>query len=346
MINFVQKDIFSTDVEALVNTVNTVGVMGKGVALIMKEQYPLNFRLYQKACKEDRVKLGSLFVTRTEQAIGPKYIINFPTKGHWRESSRLNYISTGLDELVKVILELNIKSIAMPPLGCGNGGLDWSQVKPLIIEKLSPVADRVEVNVTVPGNYSFSRKSMKGEFKLTKSRALIYRIALRYSVLDFDITHLEIQKLAYFIQEFGQTELNLRFEKGVYGPYSSDLKHLVAHLEGDYFVGQIRFQDMAPTDPLTIQKSIESRVEDYIKKEFTRSDLELMERLSDFITGFESPSGLELLSTVHWAFMKTESGSLSEVQEFVNSWSYRKAQIFSSDQISIALERIQSYFVK
>ncbi len=318
--------------------------MGKGVALQMKERFPLNYKLYSKACKNDEVKLGSLFITSTGQAIGPKYIINFPTKGHWRESSKLNYISKGLDELRLKLIEYGIKSVAMPPLGCGNGGLNWDEVKPVILEKLGPIENQVEVFVTIPGTYSYSRKSTKSELLLTKPRALIYKMATSYSVLDFDITHLEIQKLAYFIQEFGQKELKLRFTKGMYGPYSSDLKHLVAYLEGDYFIGQIRFHDMAPTDILTIQRSVSSKVDEFIKETFSPDDLNLQQKLTDFITGFESPIGLELLSSVHWAYVNSGYGGLQEVHGYIENWNERKAKLFSFDQVSVAYNRVTDYF--
>ena len=118
--------------------------MGKGVALQFREHFPLNYQLYKKACDAGGVKLGRMFVTETGQLTGPKYIINFPTKSSWRSFSKLEYISTGLDDLVKVITDLKIKSIAIPPLGCSNGGLDWQDVRPLIVSKLAHLSAHVK----------------------------------------------------------------------------------------------------------------------------------------------------------------------------------------------------------
>jgi O-acetyl-ADP-ribose deacetylase (regulator of RNase III) len=221
MISFNNTNLLQSNAEALVNTVNTVGIMGKGVALQFKEHFPLNYKLYKKACEGGHVQLGKMFVTETGQLTGPGYIVNFPTKSDWRSYSKLSYISEGLDDLLKVIQERGIKSIAVPPLGCGNGGLDWKDVKPLIESKLSKLAHEVNIEIYEPGHHSYTKTTMGKEVpKLTKARALTVALAERYHVLGFDISHLEIQKLAYFLQELGQSDLNLRFEKGHYGPYA------------------------------------------------------------------------------------------------------------------------------
>ena len=139
MIEFKMGDIFESDAEALVNTVNCVGIMGRGIALQFKNKYPENFRAYQQACKQEIVKPGKMFVFETEQLVLPKWIINFPTKRHWRGKSRIEDIESGLIDLVNVIQEKNIHSIAIPPLGAGLGGLDWEQVRSYIENALSHV---------------------------------------------------------------------------------------------------------------------------------------------------------------------------------------------------------------
>ena len=127
------------DVDAVVNTVNTVGVMGKGIALIFKERFPSNFDAYARACKNGEIGIGRMFVTESEEFFGPKWIINFPTKRSWRARSRLEWIADGLEDLVRVIKEREIRSIAVPPLGCGNGGLDWCDVRPMVVAALEEV---------------------------------------------------------------------------------------------------------------------------------------------------------------------------------------------------------------
>jgi O-acetyl-ADP-ribose deacetylase (regulator of RNase III) len=346
MIYYKNTNLLQSEAEALVNTVNMVGIMGKGIALQFKESFALNFKLYQKACQEGILKIGKMFVTETGQLNGPKYIINFPTKTDWRANTRLEYIEEGLDDLIKVINEKNIKSIAVPPLGCGNGGLDWKDVKPLIEGKLVHLSDSVNIEVYVPGHHAYAKTTLKAKPpKLNKIRALVLALAERYNVLGFDISHLEIQKLAYFLQEFGQPDLKLRFQKGTYGPYALNLKHLLAYLEGYYFKGQIRFQDMKPTDALQLVPDYLPEVYSIIQTELTDEEKNRLQKLTSFIEGFESPFGLELLSTVHWAVKETDKeASVQRIKIYIANWSSRKNDLMTEQQIGVALQRINQFF--
>jgi O-acetyl-ADP-ribose deacetylase (regulator of RNase III) len=132
MLELKQGNLLEEDAEALVNAVNCVGVMGKGIALQFKQAFPENFQQYKKACDAKEVQPGRMFTVPTGKLFNPKYIINFPTKRHWREQSKIEYVQTGLKALVAEVQQLGITSIAIPALGCGNGGLDWLEVKPLI----------------------------------------------------------------------------------------------------------------------------------------------------------------------------------------------------------------------
>ena len=132
MIRFKTGNILTEDAEALVNTVNCVGVMGRGLALQFKKVFPDNFRAYTSACKREEVRAGRMFTFKTGQLTYPHYIINFPTKRHWRGKSRIEDIEAGLGDLVREIRERNIRSIAIPPLGSGLGGLDWANVRACI----------------------------------------------------------------------------------------------------------------------------------------------------------------------------------------------------------------------
>lgn len=345
MISFHNTNLLKSDAEALVNTVNTAGIMGKGVALQFKEHFPLNYKLYQKACEAGEVRLGKMFVTETGQLTGPRYIVNFPTKADWRSHSKLSHIAEGLDDLVRVIQEKKIKSIAVPPLGCGNGGLDWKDVKPLIVSRLSLLAPLVGIEVFEPGHHSYTKTTNNGVAKLTKARALTVALAERYNVLGFDISHLEIQKLAYFLQELGQTDLKLNYQKGHYGPYATNLKHLLAHLEGSYFKGQIRFQDMKPTDSLQLVKEHLPEVKEVIETELSTEEKSRLDRLSKLIEGFESPFGLELLATVHWANKELgRNATASSVESYIHNWSSRKKELMNRGQIEIGLQRVNQFF--
>lgn len=149
MIRYTAGDLLLADVQALVNTVNTVGIMGKGVALQFKQAFPQNFHAYEAACKCGQVQIGRMFVTETGRLDGPSWVINFPTKKDWRHPSRLEYVRAGLGDLVRLIRELGIKSIALPALGCGSGGLDWAQVKQAIEAAMAELPD-VDVVVFPP----------------------------------------------------------------------------------------------------------------------------------------------------------------------------------------------------
>ena len=344
MITYVSKNILDSEAEALVNTVNTVGIMGKGIALQFKEKFPLNFKLYQKACKNTEVRTGKMFVTETGFLTNPKYIINFPTKTDWRSNSRLEDIAEGLNDLVKVVKEKNILSIAIPALGCGNGGLDWKDVKPLIEERLKPLIEILNIEIIEPGHHSYARTTKAEAPPLTKPRAIVLALADAYRVLGFDISHLELQKLAYFMQEMGQSDLKLNYTKGAYGPYATNLKHLLVYLEGYYIKGQIRFQDMKPVDPLQLSEDKIPEVRAYLKSNLTVEETERLKRVESLINGFESPYGLELLASVLWTKKITGSSEIENVVEYIHDWSDRKRNLMYPEQIEIALQRIKSFF--
>lgn len=344
MIRYVSKNILISEAEALVNTVNTVGIMGKGIALQFKEKFPLNFKLYEKACKNNEVQIGKMFVTETGMFTNPKYIVNFPTKTNWRAHSQLNYIAEGLDDLIRVITEKNIRTITLPPLGCGNGGLDWNDVKPLMEEKLRPISEKVSIEIIEPGHHSYARTTKAEAPPLTKPRAIVLALADAYSVLGFDISHLELQKLAYFMQEMGQSDLKLNYRKGAYGPYATNLKHLLVYLEGYYIKGQIRFQDMKPVDPLQLSEDKLELVRNYLGENLSSEEHDRLKNVKALITGFESPYGLELLATVLWAKKETRSDMPQPVISYIHNWSERKRERMHPEQIEIALGRINSFF--
>jgi hypothetical protein len=179
---------------------------------------------------------------------------------------------------------------------------------------------------------------------LNKSQALILALADKYHVLGFDISHLELQKLAYFLQEFGQNDLKLNFTKGAYGPYALNLKHLLAHLEGHYFKGQIRFQDLKPTDALQLVNERMADVQRIINNDLDKEEKRRLEKVITFIEGYESPFGLELLATVHWAKKELGNDNIQVLKAFIGKWSLRKQQLITEEQIKIALSRINTFF--
>ena len=150
MIHYQNGDIFKSDVEAIVNPVNCVGIMGKGLALQFKNMFPENFKAYKKACDNKHVVIGKMFMFYNGKRNNPKFIINFPTKRHWKENSQLQDIKIGLNDLLHNLNYYNIKSIAMPALGCGLGNLDWKTVRSIIEETFKNIPNDVKVYVYRP----------------------------------------------------------------------------------------------------------------------------------------------------------------------------------------------------
>lgn len=240
MLHITEGNVLAANVEALVNTVNTVGVMGKGIALQFKRAYPENFREYSSACHRGDVEIGRMFVHETHALDNPKFVINFPTKRHWRSQSKIDDIRSGLEDLKHVIMERHISSIAVPPLGCGNGGLSWTSVKPLIEQTLDGIPG-VEVLVYAPtGTPTPDTMPVRTKRpRLTRFGAAVLLAFKRYLDLSVQtglsvepkLSMLEAQKVAYFLQ-VGGWPLRLVFTQGHYGPYAQDLDHFISSVEG------------------------------------------------------------------------------------------------------------------
>jgi O-acetyl-ADP-ribose deacetylase (regulator of RNase III) len=354
MISFTQGNLLDADVEALVNTVNTVGVMGKGVALMFKEAFPRNFKEYEAACKRNEVRVGRMFVTETGELMGPKWIINFPTKVHWRQRTKMEWITEGLKDLKSVLQEKNIRSVAVPPLGCGNGGLDWRDVRPAIEDALGSLSG-VDVIVYEPTSKYQNVAKRTGVEKLTPARALIAELVRRYWVLGIECSLLEIQKLAWFLERSIKTleigdPLDLRFEADRYGPYAYRLTHLLNALDGSYLHCEKRITDASPFDVIWFDDSRKERIALYLKSQEAREFEEALERTSALIDGFESPLGMELLATVDWLIYKRGvKPTISDVLVGLRKWpggkdaADRKARLFDARLIELALRRVAQF---
>ena len=339
MMEFKTGDIFTEDAEALVNSVNCVGVMGRGIALQFKNLYPANFKSYAAACKRDEVKPGRMFVFETGQITNPRYIVNFPTKRHWRGKSRVEDIQSGLQALVHEVKERGIRSIAIPPLGSDLGGLNWRDVRPLI-EAAMRELDDVQVIVFEPGSKpSDGRPNRSSDVpEMTAGRAALVGLMHRYlaGFLDPFVTLLEVHKLMYFLQIAGEP-LRLNYAKAHYGPYAENLRHVLREVEGHFISGYADGGD-APAKALEL---VPGAVQDAFKfLESAPDTLANFHRVTNLVEGFESPFGLELLATVHWVANETPSAGLDEVIERTYQWNERKRQ-FSERQIGIAYRRLE-----
>ncbi len=334
MIEYKTGDVLAEDVEALVNTVNCVGVMGRGIALQFKKAWPENFKAYAAACRRDEVQPGRMFVFETQELTGPRYIINFPTKRHWRGKSRIEDIEAGLEALVEEIRGRDIRSIAIPPLGAGLGGLDWAEVRTRIEEALGGVDD-VRVVVFEPGGIPARGRGYRSKKvpKMTPGRAALVGLMQRYlnGLLDPSITLLEVHKLMYLLQEAGEP-LRLRLAKGHFGPYAENLRHVLSAIEGYYVTGYGVGGD-EPDKPLEL---VPGAVRDARALLDERPETnERFERVAQLVEGFESPVGLELLATVHWVMTREGARSPDEVIRRTYEWDSRKQQ-FTERQILLA----------
>ena len=340
MIRFAQGDILKADTEALVNTVNCVGVMGRGIALQFKNTFPENFKAYAVACSRGEVQPGRMFVFDTGELTPPRFIINFPTKRHWRGKSRIEDIEAGLDALVKEIRARNIRSIAIPPLGSGLGGLDWTRVRPLIERALTDVPE-VDAMVFEPGGGPADARANRSSDvpKMTAGRAALLGLMDRYlaALMDPSISLLEVHKLMYFLQAAGEP-LRLRYVKGPFGPYAENLRHVLREIEGHLISGYADGGD-APTKQLAPVPGAVRDAESYL--EAHPATHERFDRVARLVEGFETPFGLELLTTVHWVVTKEGAQNRESILHSVYSWAPRKKQ-FTSAQIDLAVERMRS----
>lgn len=351
MIKFTQGNLLEADAEALVNTVNTVGVMGKGVALMFKEAFPENFKAYEAACKAGELKLGKMFVTERDDLLGPKWIINFPTKAHWRFPSKIEWIAEGLDDLKRVISENNIRSVALPPLGAGNGKLLWQEVRALIEVALAGLS-HVEVIVYEPTAQYRNVAKRTGVEKLTPPRALIAELVRRYSILGIACTLLEVQKLGYFLERFVEKlDLNpLAFEFGAnrYGPYSDRLKHMLNGLDGSYLHCDKRLADASPFEIIRFDDAKRDKIAAYLTAPEAKPYRPALEATSNLIDGFESPLGMELLATVDWLIAQHGTAPrLKDIKEQLKQWTggqaagERKLRLFEDRIILLALDALR-----
>lgn len=338
MIELVTGNLLAAEAEALVNTVNCVGFMGKGIALQFKQAHPENFDFYAKACRAKEVEPGRMLVFETGRLVNPKYIINFPTKRHWRGRSRIEDIQSGLEALIDEVRQRKIRSIAVPPLGCGHGGLSWAVVRPMIEGAFAEVPD-VTVLLYEPTG-SPDPKTMPIGTKppnMTVARALFIALMDRYAALAYPRTLLEIQKLAYFLQEAGEP-LSLNYEAGHYGPYAQNLNKVLERIEGHFTRGY--GDDQKPGTEIELMPGAVEDATTFLAGR--KGSLERLERVSQLIEGFETPYGMELLSSVHWAAAHHDphASDPDSAAEVLHSWNPRKSAMFKGKHIGVAWTRL------
>jgi O-acetyl-ADP-ribose deacetylase (regulator of RNase III) len=342
MVRGAHGNLLDADVDALVNTVNTVGVMGKGIALQFKRAYPDMFKAYAKAAKAGDLRLGLMHVYQTGALSGPQFVINFPTKVHWRAKSRLEDVRSGLIDLVKMIETLGIKSVAIPPLGCGNGGLDWREVEPIILEAFCDLPD-VDVLVYPPAGTPAASEMQDNTKRprMTVGKAALVEVIRRYHERSVEVSLIEVQKLMYFLQAGGE-DLRLRYVKDRYGPYADNLRHVLRAVEGHFLIG---YGDASATvhaaEPIDLLPGAaeEARI---VLGEHPETGNRI-DRVLNLVEGFESPYALELLVTVHWIAANEDEGAAADAAiaaRIVGEWSHRKQRMFGPQHVAAAWRRL------
>ena len=340
MINLTRGNILDAEAQALVNTVNCVGVMGKGIALQFKQRFPENYEFYERACKEGDVQIGRMAVFATGMIVNPTYIINFPTKRHWRGKSRIEEIESGLRDLVAVVKRLGITSIAVPPLGCGNGGLDWAEVRPIIKEAFAEVPDVRTVIYEPKGAPAPDTMAVKTKRpSMTLARAVIVKLIGRYWIPGYRLQMLEVQKLAYFLQVAGE-DMKLKFVKDRYGPYAENLNFLLQKMEGHFTRG---YGDRSRDAQIYVLPEADVEADDFLAAH--PSSIGHIERVNRLVQGFETPYGMELLATICWVAREQGLPTLDEnsVIAAVHRWSARKRGLFKPEHIRIAWGRLSDH---
>jgi len=340
---FIKGNLLDSEAQALVNTVNTVGVMGKGIALQFKERFPENFRAYSRACKAGEVKIGKMFVHDELTMYGIKTIINFPTKEQWFRKSQYKYIEEGLQDLVKVINDKKIESVAIPPLGAGNGGLNWNKVKKLITQYLSELKG-IDITIYEPNaeiKKILQKESRPKDVKLTPARAMLLYALFKYERFGEHSTVFTANKIMYFLQQSGEN-LRLKFEPYTYGPYAQAVEKVLYALNGKYLTGLEQMQ-AGPFEQLKLSYNKYDEIQEFVEKNLDTLQKQRLSNLFKVIEGFESTFSLEILSSVHYLKKNNPELTKQEILGKIRTWNDRKKSLINEYHVELAHEQLDNY---
>jgi len=340
MIRYTTGNILESPAWALVNTVNTDGVMGKGLALQFKEAFPSNYQLYRRACKSGALDVGAMFVCEDQNvAYGKHLIINFPTKKTWRKPSEYEYIESGLQALRREIEVRQIPSIAIPPLGTHNGGLDWNRVRQMIEAALTDVD--CDISIYEPSADVVER--LKAErVGLTPARAMLLYVLAGITEQEEDISEFAAEKSAYFLQRFGATEqFKLKFHQHHYGPYSGKVRYVLHHLNGSYLKGMSDL-NKRPFEAIWLLPDAKAAAVELLDKPENASYKQIAETTERLFEGMASAYALELLSTVDFIIQNEmpdvaptqllQSENVEHIRESLIKWNTRKQRMFADEK--------------
>lgn len=351
MIHYVKGNLLESNAEALVNTVNTVGVMGKGIALQFKEAFPDNYRVYKNACRNKEFHVGEILIVEDSNlASGRKLIVNFPTKTHWKLPSEYSYIEQGLTALRREIVNRKIRSIAIPPLGSHNGGLDWLRVKHMIEMALADL--ECDIMLYEPSEVIIEK--MKSErVKLTPARAMLLLMFYDMNINGEFASVFAAEKLIYFMQRLGAKDyFKIDFKPYYYGPYSGGkVAHVLYHMNGSYIKGMGGMENR-PFDYIWLIDGAGQEANNYIDRSMNSSLRKICEKTKQFLRGYYSNYSLELLASVDYllenvptlqSWRTKEMGYVLDIlEQEIQEWSKRKEQMFKRALLSDAVNYLRN----
>lgn len=344
-------DIFESDAQTLVNTVNCVGVMGKGIALEFKERFPDMFEEYAQRCKEGRVKLGQPYLY---SRLMPPWILNFPTKDHWRSVSRLEDIVTGLRHLQTHYREWGITSLVVPPLGCGHGQLEWRVVGPTLYRHLK----QLDLPVDLFAPFGTSHEELKPAFldatkegePTTSRQASDYRVSPAWVALVEVLRRVEsepyhqtvgrttFQKIAYFATEAG-IPTGLRYKRGSFGPYAADVKRHVTALVNN---GLIREERLGRMFAVRVGQTFDDARRAYADELAQWRDT--LDKITDLFMRMNTQQA-EVAATVHFAANELRSRERAEPDEAailrtVMDWKQRRRPPLEQKEVALTIRNL------
>lgn len=327
MIKFLIGNIFESKMDVLVNTVNCVGVMGKGIASEFKKKYPVMFKEYKNLCDQQLIKTGVLYPYLENNTIK---LINFPTKKHWRSPSKIEYVTEGLEWFVDHYQELNIKSIAFPPLGCGNGGLQWEYIGPIMYQYLKDLPIDIEIYVpfnTSPEKITKTFLESKNNINEVQTGKIYKKLndkwflplqivkCLNNSEYDLLVGRVVFQKICFVLTRYG-IDLGLRFTKGTYGPYSSDIKEMITVLSNNNYIYEKQVGKsicLTVTDQFKIDKSL-----------YTAKEAQIVNEVYSLFKGIRNASQAEIVTTILFSYdeLLKDNQMVTEnmLYDYVHAW--------------------------
>ena len=341
-------DLFESEMQTIVNTVNCVGVMGKGLALEFKKRFPDMYEDYVARCRAKQVRLGEPYLYRR---LLPPWIINFPTKDHWRSVSRLSDIVAGLEYLERHYHEWEITSLAVPALGCSNGQLEWRVVGPTLYRYLSRFDIPVELYAPLGTpeeeiEASFLQSAMSAaatnnfredRWKINPAYVALVEILARIErePYHWPIGRVTFQKIAYFATVLG-LPTGLHFERGSYGPFSSDLRPLITRLVNNGLIQEKQLGRMFAVKPGPTYRDAAS----IFRVEIAQWE-SIIDRITDLFLRMRTQEA-EVAATVHFVaqVLNQETGntvSETAILEGVKHWKQKRRPPLNDEEIAQAI---------